>query len=143
MTLYSYFKTRRVVFKKSQNFPVFSFWVAINNYHYETVLYIQRTSNYFLVLHSSWSKYRVRFLISSSFSGAQAEVFQRRGGFVELEHFHKLFVKNTRRKGSTGNNFGAFFLLDTFKTTIWMEDSTQGWTQLEPFFQNQGVFFDF
>ena len=36
-----------------------------------------------------------------------------------------------------------FFLLDTLKTTFCMEDLTQGWTQLEPFFQTQGTFFDF
>ena len=28
--------------------------------------------------------------------GAQPEIFQGRGGFVELEYFDKLFVKNTK-----------------------------------------------
>ena len=29
-------------------------------------------------------------------SGAQPEIFQGRGGFVELGHFDKLFVKNIK-----------------------------------------------
>ena len=41
-------------------------------------------------------------------SGAQPEFFQGRGGFVELGHFDKLFVKNTRKKGPAGKNVGAF-----------------------------------
>ena len=35
------------------------------------------------------------------------------------------------------------FLLDSLKTTFLMEDLTQEWTKLGPFFQNQGIFFDF
>ena len=31
-----------------------------------------------------------------------------RGGFVELGHFDKHFVKNTRIKSSTGKYFGVF-----------------------------------
>ena len=38
-----------------------------------------------------------------------------RGGFVELGHFDKHFVKNTRIKSSTGN-ISEFFLVDTPKT---------------------------
>ena len=41
-------------------------------------------------------------------TGAQPEIFQDRGGFVELGYFDKLFVKNTRKKGPAGSNFGAF-----------------------------------
>ena len=59
---------------------------------------------------------------------------------MELGHFDKLFVKNTRRKGSAGKHFGAFSL-DTLKTTILMEDLTQEWTQLGPFFPKSGHFF--
>ena len=66
-------------------------------------------------------------------SGAQPEIFQGRGGFVELGHFEKRFVKNTRKK-TPKENILELFLLDTLKSTFWMEDSTQGWTQLEPFF---------
>ena len=47
-------------------------------------------------------------------AGTQPEIFQGRRGFEELGHFDKHFVKNTRKKGPTGNNFGAF-LLDTIK----------------------------
>ena len=40
-------------------------------------------------------------------TGAQSEIFQGREGFVELGHFDKLFVKNTK-KGPARKNFGAF-----------------------------------
>ena len=39
------------------------------------------------------------------------------GKFVELVHFDKRFVENTRKKGPAGKNFGAFSL-DTLKTTF-------------------------
>ena len=38
----------------------------------------------------------------------QPEVFQDRGGFVELGHFDKHFVKNTQKKDPAGKNFGVF-----------------------------------
>ena len=41
-------------------------------------------------------------------AGAQPEIFQGRGGFVELGHFDKHFVKNTRKKDPAGKNFGFF-----------------------------------
>ena len=41
-------------------------------------------------------------------ASAQPEIFQGRGGFVELGHFDKDFVKNTRNKGPTGKNFEVF-----------------------------------
>ena len=44
---------------------------------------------------------------SDIYTGAQPEIFHGRGGSVELWHFDKPFVKNTR-KGSAGKNFGAF-----------------------------------
>ena len=31
-------------------------------------------------------------------SGTQPDIFQGRGGFVELGHFDKLFVKNTKKR---------------------------------------------
>ena len=37
--------------------------------------------------------------------GAQQEIFQGRGGFVELGHFDNYFVKNTRKKGRAAKNF--------------------------------------
>ena len=40
---------------------------------------------------------------------AQPESFQPRGGFVELGHFDKLFVKKKKKKrGHAGKNFGTF-----------------------------------
>ena len=36
-------------------------------------------------------------------SGAQPEIFQGRGSFMELGHFNKHFVKNTRKKVPPGN----------------------------------------
>ena len=50
-------------------------------------------------------------------SGAQPEIFQGRGGFVELGHFDKHFVKNTRKKAPP-RKILEFFLLDTLKTTF-------------------------
>ena len=61
---------------------------------------------------------------------------------MELEHLDKPFIKNARKKGPAGKIL-ELFLLDTLKTMFWMEDLAQGWTQLGPFFQNQGTFFDF
>ena len=71
-------------------------------------------------------------------SGAQPEMFQGWGGCVELGHFDKLFVKNSRKKVPQGKIL-ELFLLDTLKTAFLMEDSTQGWIELGPFFQNQGT----
>ena len=47
-------------------------------------------------------------LFQETDAGAQPENFQGRGGFVELEHFDKLFVKNTSKKGSAGKHFWGF-----------------------------------
>ena len=74
------------------------------------------------------------------YSGAQPEIFQGRGGLVGLGHIYKHFVKNTRKKAAHGNIWW-FFLLDTLKTTFWMENVTQRWTQSGHFLQNQGTFF--
>ena len=40
-------------------------------------------------------------------------------------------------------NILEFFLLDTLKTTFWMENLTQRWTKLGLFFQNWGHYFRF
>ena len=37
-------------------------------------------------------------------------MFQGREGFAELVQFDKPFVKNTRKKGFTGKDFGGFSL---------------------------------
>ena len=55
--------------------------------------------------------------IVTSLSGAQPEIFQGRGGFVELEHSNKCFVKNTRKKAVQGKIF-ELFPLDTLITTF-------------------------
>ena len=47
-------------------------------------------------------------LFQETDAGVQPESFQGRGGFVELKHFDKLFVKNTSKKGSAGKKFWAF-----------------------------------
>ena len=46
--------------------------------------------------------------------GAQPEIFQGRGGFVKLGHFHKRSVKNSRKKGPAGK-ISEFLLLDTLR----------------------------
>ena len=71
--------------------------------------------------------------------GAQPEIFQGRGSFVELGHFDKFFVKNIKKRA--GKNFEGFSLLDTVKVIFRKEDSTQEWTQLGLFFPKSGHFF--
>lgn len=41
-------------------------------------------------------------------TGAQPEILQGRGGFMELDHFDKHFVKNKRKRGCAWKNFGFF-----------------------------------
>ena len=59
---------------------------------------------------------------------------------MELGHFDKPFVKNTRKKAPQGKILEVFLLV-TLKTRFSMEDSSQGWTQLGPFFPKSGYFF--
>ena len=42
------------------------------------------------------------------YAGAQPEIVQGRGGFLKLEHFDKYFLKKSRIKSPTAENFGAF-----------------------------------
>ena len=44
-------------------------------------------------------------------TGAQPVIFQGREGFMELGHFDKLFVKNTRKKVTQGKILELFLLL--------------------------------
>ena len=53
---------------------------------------------------------------------------------MELGHFDKHFVKNTKKK----RHCRGTFLLDTHKTIFWMENLTQWWTQSGPFFPKSG-----
>ena len=78
------------------------------------------------MIQQCWMKCRILFLGINvhckilkliTKSGAQPEIFQGRGGFVELGHFDKLFVKNTKRKVSL-RKLLELFLLDTLKTTF-------------------------
>ena len=61
------------------------------------------------------------------------------GGSVELRHFDKHFVKTQEKKVLQGNIL-EFFLICTIKTTFWMDNLTQGWTQPGPFFEKSGDF---
>ena len=54
----------------------------------------------------------------------QPENFQGRRSFMELRHFDKHFVKNKKKKAPQGK-ISKFFLLDTLKTTFWIENLTQ------------------
>ena len=75
-------------------------------------------------------------------AGSQGEIFQGRGGFLELGHFDKLFVfKNTREK-SPLRKILELLLLVSLKSTFWIEDSTQGWT-MTVFFSKSRHFFRF
>ena len=72
-------------------------------------------------------------------SGAQPEFFQGRGGLMDLGHFYKHFVKNTRKK-VLQEKIWEFFLLNTLKITFWMENLTQKWS-VKAFFTKSGHFF--
>ena len=48
-----------------------------------------------------------------------------------------------QEKRDPQGNILEFFLLDTLKTTFWIENLTQRWTQLGPFFPKLGHFFQF
>ena len=47
-------------------------------------------------------------LVSFLHAGAQPEIFQGRGGFVELGHLDKYFVKNTGKKDPPREIFWNF-----------------------------------
>ena len=85
----------------------------------------------FLILYLHFLKQKSPF---SKVTGAQPEIFKGRGGFLELGHFNKPFVKNKREKGPVGKNLG-FFCLDTvilklhYEWKIWPKDE-----------HNQGLF---
>ena len=62
-----------------------------------------------------------------------------RGIWAFWQRFRQKHKKRTLRR----EKFWKFFLLDTLKTTFWMENLTQRWIQPRPSFQYQGTFFDF
>ena len=57
-------------------------------------------------------------------AGVQPEIFQGRGGFMELGHFNKLFIQYSRKKAPHGKIL-KLFLLDTLKTAFWLRDSAK------------------
>ena len=72
------------------------------------------------------------------------KLFRTGGGrFVKLGHFDKHFIKNTRKRGPTRKHFLEIFLLGTLKTTFWIENLTQRWTQSGPFFPKSEHIFKF
>ena len=56
--------------------------------------------------------------INDNYADAQSEIFQGRGVFMKLEHFHKHFANNTRKKKNPKGRIVEFFLLDALKTTF-------------------------
>ena len=54
------------------------------------------------VKHLRWSVLQKELSLSA---GAQAEIFQSRKSFVEVGHFDKYFVKNTRKKSLARKRF--------------------------------------
>ena len=79
------------------------------------------------------------FRVVSVRTGVQPDFFQERKDFVELGHFDKYFVNNAGKEAPSGKIL-EFFLLDTLKTTFWMENLTQRWIQSGPFYSKSGYF---
>ena len=74
--------------------------------------------------------------------GAQTE-FSRAGEVLRnLGTSINLSSKTQEKKATQGKNLDIF-LLDTLKTKFWLEDLTQGWTELGHFFPKSGHFFWF
>ena len=75
-------------------------------------------------------------------AGGQPENFPGSESFVELGHFNKLSVKNTRLKSSLGNIL-EFFLLDTLKNYILKGKFNPKMDTIRTFFPKSRHFFDF
>ena len=58
-------------------------------------------------------------------------------GFVELGHVINISSRTQEKEAQQGNIL-EIFVLDTFKTTFWMENLTKRWTQSGPFFPKSG-----
>ena len=65
------------------------------------------TIHQFIVENLRWSVLQKEQSLNA---GAQPEIFQGIGSFVELGHFDKHFIKNTRKKDPAGNHFAVFSL---------------------------------
>ena len=92
--------------------------------------------------HPCWSLFLIKLQASTfikkrlqrrCFPVKFAKIFQGRRGFVKLGHFDKCLSK-TQVKKVLQRKILELFLLDTLKITFWMEDSSQGWTQLQVLF---------
>ena len=51
---------------------------------------------------------RTALQIFNIHTGAQPDIFQGRGAFVDFGHFDKNFAKNARKKGPAGKNVRDF-----------------------------------
>ena len=89
--------------------------------YYSKVRPTQNKGVTFLSLFGTWT------LVLFPHAGAQPEIFQGRGGFVELGQFDKDLVKNTKKKARKETL--KIYVLDTVKTTFRMKKLTQRWTQ--------------
>ena len=67
---------------------------------------------------------------------------QRGRGFVELGYFDKHSSKAQEKEALQGNILEVF-LLDALKTTFWIVNLSQRWTQSGPFIPKSGHFFWF
>ena len=56
--------------------------------------------------------------LCAKITGVRTEIFQGKVGFVELGHFDKHFVKNTRKKKGPQGKIFEFYHLDTVKNYI-------------------------
>ena len=65
--------------------------------------------------------------ITFIYPGAQPEIFQGRGGFMELGHFKNILSKTKEKKKNPLGKILEIFLIDTLKT-FWIENLTQGKT---------------
>ena len=81
--------------------------------------------------------------LCAKITGVQTEIFQGRGGFVELGHFDKHFIKNTRKKKGPQGKILEFFHLDTVKNYIFDKKFKPKMDTIRAFFSNLGHFFQF
>ena len=81
-----------------QNMCMLEINVCPNIYVLETYLHVRNTCMIEIYIHA----------------GTQPAIFQGRRGLVELGHFYKHFVENTRKKGPA-RKIREFFLLDILR----------------------------
>ena len=91
---------------------------------------------------SDSKEFCVSFFLHNTNTGAQSDIFQGRGAFVESEHFDKYLVWKHKEKRPRREIF-EFFLQDILKTTPWIESLTQRWKKSGLFFPKSGHFLQF